>query len=99
MYHAANPEELLEIPGQELGPVVGDDPRAGVGVSFACALDDRLDVGFGHARADLPVDDQSAAAVEQAAEVVERAGDVDAGHVHVPVLVGPERPWEAFPFE
>src|SRR5947199_10386242 len=99
MCHAANPDELLEIPGDELRPVVGDDPRPGVGVSLACSLDDRLDFGLGHARADLPVDDEPAAAIEQAAEVIERAGDVDVRDVYVPVLMGQKRLLEALSLE
>jgi hypothetical protein len=45
------------------------------------------------------VDDEPAAAIEQASEVKERAGDVDVGDVDVPVLMHPERLLEAFPFE
>ena len=69
------------------------------GIPLAGPLDDRLDVGFGHALADLPVDDEPAAAVEEAAEVEERAGDVEVGDVDVPVLVRPERLLEALAFE
>ncbi len=68
-----------------------------VGELLARPLDDRLDVGLGHALADLPVDDEPAAAVEQAAEVEERAGDVDVGDIDVPVLVRRKRLLEAFP--
>src|SRR5512133_260824 len=99
MGHAADPDELLEIPGDELRAVVRDDPRPGVGVTLAGALSDRLDVGLGHRRADLPMDDEPAVAVEQAAEEEERAGDVDVRDVDVPVLVGAERLLEALSFE
>src|SRR3954449_3870171 len=98
MSHSADPDALLEVLGDELRPVVGDDPRPRVGIPLACPLDDRLDLGFGHALADLPVDDEPAAAVEQAAEVEEGAGDVDGGDVDVPVLMHPERLLEAFSF-
>ena len=59
------------------------------------ALEDDLDVGLGHRLAELPVDDVPAAAVEQAAQVVERPADVDVRDVDVPVLVGPQRLLEA----
>jgi hypothetical protein len=58
-------------------------------------LEDDLHVGFGHRLADLPVDDVPAAAVQDAAQVVERAADVDVRDVDVPVLVRPERLHEA----
>ena len=97
MSHSADPDELLEVLGDELRPVVRDDPGPRIGIPLAGPLDDRLDLGFGHALADLPVDDEPAAAIEQAAEVEERAGDVDVGDIDVPVLVGPKRLLEAFP--
>ena len=49
--------------------------------------------------ADLPVDDEPAAAVEQAAEVEERPGNVDVRDVDVPVLMGPQRLLEALSLE
>src|SRR5438874_447135 len=99
MSHSADPDELLEALGDELRPVVGDDPGPRVGIPLACPLDDRLDLGFGHALTDLPVDDEPAAAIEQAAEGEERAGDVDVGDVDVPVLMHAERLLEALALE
>ncbi len=45
------------------------------------------------------MDDVPAAAVEQAAEVEESAGDVDVRDVDMPVLMDAKRLLEAFPFE
>ena len=45
------------------------------------------------------MDDEPAAAIEQAAQVEERAGDIDVRDVDVPVFVRPQRLNEAFPFE
>ena len=52
------------------------------------SLNDRLDVNLGHGLANLPVDDEAAAAVEEAAKIEERPGNVDVGDIDVPVLVG-----------
>ena len=41
--------------------------------------------------ADFPVDDEAAASVQHAAQVVEGAADVEVGDVHVPVLVRLQR--------
>ena len=45
------------------------------------------------------MDDEPAAAVEEAAEVEERAGDVDVRDIDVPVLVGPQGLLKARAFE
>ena len=64
MGHARDADELLEVLGDELGAVIGDDARPGIGVSFAGALDNGFHVRFLHFLADFPVDDEAAAAVE-----------------------------------
>src|SRR5262249_30229467 len=89
---AADPDELLEVPGDELRAVVGDDPRRNPGEPLPRSLHDLLHVGLGHRLAQFPMDDEAATAVEQAAQVVERAGDVDVRDINVPMLWG-RRGW------
>ena len=96
--HAGDADELLEVLGDELGTVVGDDARLGVGVGFAGALDDGFHVGFLHFFADFPVNDEAAEAVEDGAEEVKRAGDVEVADIDVPVFVGLQRLDEAGAF-
>lgn len=96
--HAADADELLEVPGDELGAVVGDDSRRDAGKFLPRPLDDLLDVGLGHGFADLPVDGESATAIEEAAQVVEGAGDVEVGDINVPVFVRTQRLHEAVAF-
>ena len=91
MGHAAEADEFLEVPRDELGPVVGDDPRPGLGMLLLGALEDGFDVGLFHLLPDFPVDDQAAASVQYAAQVVEGATDVDIGDVYVPMLVRLQR--------
>src|SRR5438067_9445082 len=86
MIHSADPDEPLEILGDELRPVVRDDPGPLGGEALAGPLDDRFDLGLGHALAELPVDDEPTVAIEEAAEVKEGPGDVDVRDVDVPVL-------------
>ena len=62
--------------------------RGHAGKPLARSLNDRLDVDLGHGLADLPVDDVATAAVEEAAKIEERPGNVDVGDIDVPVLVG-----------
>lgn len=87
MGHAEGSDEFFEVAGDELGSVVGDEAGLGVGVFLVGPLEDDLDVVLGHAFADLPVDDGSAVSVEDAAEVVESASDVEVGDVGMPVVV------------
>src|SRR5512135_151075 len=89
MGHPADPDELLELPGDELRAVIRDDPRPRPGEALAGPLHDRLDVPLGHALADLPVDEEPAVAVEEATEVEERPADVEVRDIDVPVLMRP----------
>ena len=98
MCHAGDADELLEILGDELRPVVADDAWPSVGVGLAGALEDGLDVTFLHFFADFPVDDEATVAIEDGAEEVERAGDVEVTDIDVPVFVSLERLDEAGAF-
>ena len=75
----------------ELGPVDGDDAGPGLGIFLLGPFQDGFDVGLFHLLPDFPVDDQAAASVQHAAQVVEGAADVDVGDVYVPMLVRLQR--------
>ena len=62
------------------------------------SLQDDFDVRFGHRLPQIPVDDGTAVAVQNAAQVVERPADVDVGNVDVPVLMRLQRLLEAGAF-
>ena len=70
--HARDPNKFLEVFRNELRPVIGDDPGLCLRVKFLGALQDDLDVRLGHRLPQIPVDDVAAAAVQNAAQVVER---------------------------
>ena len=93
--HAAQTDELLEVPGDELGTVVGDDAGRDVGEAFPCPLHNLLDIGLGHGFTNLPMNRETGAAIQEAAQVVEGAGDVEVRDIDVPVLVGTQRLDEA----
>ncbi len=67
MGHAGNADELFEVFGDELRPVVGDDAWTFAGEFFTGALEDGFDVGFQHFFADFLVNDETAVAVKQTA--------------------------------
>ena len=87
MRHPADADELLEVPGDELGTVVGDEPGMLIRILLARPLEDDLHLGFLHGLADLPVHDKAAVAVEDAAQEEEGPADVEVGDVDVPVLM------------
>ena len=87
MRHARDPDEFLEIPRDELRPVVGDDPRPCVRILLFGCLQDDLDLSLRHRLAQGPMDDRPAVAVQHTAQIVERATDVDIGNVDVPVFM------------
>ena len=89
--HSGDANELLEIPRDELRPIVGDDSRFGFGELFASTLEDRFDVGFLHFFADFPVDHKAAETIEDRALKIKRARDVEIRNVQVPVLM--RREW------
>src|SRR5580692_11802773 len=90
MGHAGDADELFEVLGDELGSVVGNDAWPGVGAGFAGALDDGFHVNFLYFLADFPVDDEAAAAIEDGAEEVKGAGDIEVADIDMPVLMGLE---------
>jgi hypothetical protein len=62
-----------------------------LGVQFLYPLRDDLDVRLGHRLAQIPVDNVSAVAVQNAAQVIERPADVDVRDIDVPVLMRGQR--------
>ena len=88
MGHSGKPDEFLEIPGNELWSVVGDDPWPCSRVFLLGPFKNYFHVSLGHLFPDLPVDDRAAAAIQQAAQVVESATDVEIGDIHMPVSSG-----------
>ena len=87
MGHARLPNELLEVLGDKLRPVVRDDPRPRLRMFLARHLQDALDVGFCHTFADFPVHNGPAGAVEHRAEVVESAAQVQVRDVDMPMFM------------
>src|SRR4051812_49044949 len=59
--HARDPNEFLEVFGNELRPVIGDDPRSRSRVKLLGTLEDDLDVRLGHRIPQIPVHDVATA--------------------------------------
>jgi hypothetical protein len=95
---AGEGDEAAEVAGDELRAVVGDDPRLGLGVRLEGALEDELDVGFGHAVEEVPVHDEAAVAVEHGAQVVVRPAIVMTAMSMCQCMWGPKGWTKPVPF-
>ena len=95
MGHAGEANELLEVFGDKLRPVVGDDAWCCIGESFSGFLEDEFDLALGHGFLNIPVNNGSAVAIEDAAEVIKGSRDIDIRHIGMPMLVGCQRLGEA----
>ena len=93
--HAGEPDEFLEILGNELRAVIGDDPRPGFGVFLLGPLDNDLHILLRHLLPDLPMNDETAAAVEQAAQIIKGAADIEMRHIDMPMFMRTKRLHEA----
>jgi hypothetical protein len=87
MGHAGDADEFFEVLGDELGSVVADDAWVFAGELFSGALQDGFHVDFLHFFANLPVDDEAAVAVEDRAQEIKCASDIEVADVHMPFLV------------
>ncbi len=97
MGEASNAHELLEVLGNELRAIIGDDPWFVPWELFQGSLDNDLHIGFSHRLAQFVVSDKARTAIEHRAEVIKGSCHVDIGDVDVPVLVGCQRLNEAGP--
>src|SRR3989339_1397063 len=91
MRHAADLDELFAIPSDELRSVVRDNPRRSARELFLRPLQDQLDIHLLHRLPDLPVDHIPTESVQDPAQVVKGAADIDVTDVDVPVFVRLER--------
>lgn len=87
MSHPGYPDILLEIFGNELGAVVGNNPRSGFRVLLPGTLKNDFNICFGHLLPYLPMDNSATATVQEAAQVIESPMDVEIRDVHMPVFM------------
>lgn len=99
MGHSGDPNEFFEILGNELRAVVGNDPWSGSRVFLFGALKDDFNIWFGHLLSDLPVDNGTAATIQEAAQIIESATDVEIRNINVPVVMRQQRLNESGAFE
>ncbi len=90
MRHSRNAHEFLEILRDELRAIVRDDPWFRAGVLFTCTLRNTLDVQFGHRFTYFPMHDGAAFPVQQGAQVIKRARNVEVRNIDVPMLMSPQ---------
>ncbi len=85
--HARNANELLEVLGDELRPVVGNDSRFNARILLFGTFQNDLDVSLGHPLAKIPMNQETAVPVQDAAQAVERRANVQVRNIDMPMLV------------
>ena len=90
MRHTRDADEFLEILGNKLWAVIGNDPWSGFRKALFGALKDDLHIHFRHLFPDLPMNDEATASIENTAQIIECATDVDIRNIHMPMVMGPE---------
>ncbi len=91
MRHAAEANEALEVLGDELRAIVGDDAGRGLGIPFASSLQNDFDVFLFHFFADIPMHNHAAIPIDHIGDEVECAADIEVGDVEMPMLMGRQR--------
>jgi hypothetical protein len=89
--HARDANELLEVASDELRAIVGDDSRLGFQVLLLGSPQDHFDIGFSHRLTQIPMHEETTESIQNAAQVIEGAAQVDVGNVDMPVLMGLQR--------
>jgi hypothetical protein len=80
------------------GPFVRDDPGFRLRVLFLGSFQNHFDLRFLHRFPQIPMHNRPAISIQNTAQVVERARQVDVGNIDVPVLVRLRRLLKPRPF-
>jgi hypothetical protein len=84
--HPRDANEFLEVPGDELRSIVGNDPWVCFRMLLPSSLQNDFDFRFGHGFPQIPMDHRTTEGIQNGAQVVECAAHVDAGNVDMPML-------------
>jgi hypothetical protein len=84
----SNPFSSVSRPaGDEWRTVVGNDSRFNAGMLLLGTFQNDLGVSLGHRLPQVPMNRETAVAVQDAAQAVERRANVQAGNIDMPMLV------------
>ena len=87
MGHARDANELLEVTSDEPRTIVRDDSWLRFRVLLLGSLQDHFDTGFSHGLTQIPMYEETTEPIQNTAQVIEGATQVDVGHVDMPVLM------------
>ena len=87
MGHPRDTNEFLEVPSNKLRSVVRNDPGFRFRIFLPRSLQNDFDFRFGHRLPQIPMNDRTAVAIQNAAQIIERATHIDVGNIDVPMLV------------
>jgi hypothetical protein len=76
MGHSAESYVFLELPGNELGAIIGNDPGKGAWKALARSLNNNLHIHLRHPLTDLPVNNKATVTIQVAAKIIKSPTDV-----------------------
>src|SRR5215471_17983979 len=77
MSQSNDADELFEVTGDELRPVIGDNPGPNTRILLQSRLNDDFNLSLGHRVTQLPMKHRSGAAVQDPTQIKECTGDVE----------------------
>jgi hypothetical protein len=82
---------FLDVAGNELRTIVRDDAWLRFRVLFLGSLQNHFDISFSHGLTQIPMHEETTEPIQNAAQVIERAAQVDVRNVDMPVLMRSQR--------
>jgi GNAT superfamily N-acetyltransferase len=79
MSQASDPDELFEVTGNELWPIIGDNAGLYPGILLHGRLDDNFKLSLSHRATQSPMEHRSGTAVQDRTQVKEGAGEEAVG--------------------
>ena len=87
MSQASDPDELFEVTGNELRPIIGDNAGLNTGILLQGRLDDDFNLSLGHRATQLPMEHGSGTAIQDRTQIKEGAGDVNVRDIDMPMFM------------
>jgi len=89
--HFTESDVFLEVPGDKLRAIIGNDPGKDPWKTLPRPLNDYLHILLRHPFPDFPVNDKATVSIKEAAQIIKGSTDVEIGYIHMPVLMRVKR--------
>jgi|SRR5215471_2560781 len=87
MSQASDPDELFEVTGNELWPIIGDNAGLYPGILLHGRLDDNFNLSLSHRATQSPMEHSSGTAVQDRTQIKGGAGEVNVRDIDMPMFM------------